>query len=158
MTNYDNEVNQLSLIIIIWYYITSMKLCNEVVSKLKVCYCSKFILTSAFICLQFSFLSQHGKNSYEDIYHSPPHVSVIAGNILITIIRFASYHLLLLASNSTFMTDSMYLGIIQICWNLNEHYYFLISTTSMIWQKDAKSSPFQLRNMLPFHIRLECLN
>ena len=76
----------------------------------------------------------------EDIYHSPPHVSVITGNILITIIRFARYHLL--ASNSTFMTDSMYLGIIQICQNLNEYYYYLVSNTSMIWQIDADCSPF----------------
>ena len=67
---------------------------------------------------------------YEDIYHSPPHVFVITGNILITIIRFARYHLLL-ASNSTFMTDSMYLGTIQICHNLNKHYYYLISATFM---------------------------
>ena len=54
------------------------------------------------------------KKSYEDVYHSPPHVSVITANILIAIIRFARYHLLP-ASNSTFMNDSMYLGTIQIC-------------------------------------------
>ena len=60
----------------------------------------------------------------------PPHFSVITGNILITIIRFGRYHLLL-ASNSTFMNDSMWLGTIQICQNLNEHYHYLIPTTSM---------------------------
>ena len=27
------------------------------------CYCNKFILTSAFICLQSSFLFQHGKKA-----------------------------------------------------------------------------------------------
>ena len=59
--------------------------------------------------------------------------------------RFARYNLLL-ASNSTFMTDSMYLGIIQFCRNLNEHYYNLILTTSVIWQIDANFSPFQLLN------------
>ena len=71
------------------------------------------------------------EKSYEDIYLSPPHVSVTTGNILITIIRFAHYHVLL-ASNSTFMTDSMSLGTIQISRKLNEHYYYLISTTSVI--------------------------
>ena len=66
----------------------------------------------------------------EGIYHSPSHVFVITGNILITAIRLARYHLPL-ASNNTLMTDSMYLGTIQICRNLNEHGY-LISTTSVI--------------------------
>ena len=59
------------------------------------------------------------------MYH-PPHVSVITGNILVMLIRFSRYHFLL-ASNSTFMTDSMYLGTIQVCRNLNEHYYYLIT-------------------------------
>ena len=36
--------------------------------------------------------------------YSPLHVSVTTGNILITIIRFGGYNILL-ASNSTFMTD-----------------------------------------------------
>ena len=38
-------------------------------------------------------ISIRGK-SYEDIYHSPPHASVITGNILIRIIIFFRYHLL----------------------------------------------------------------
>ena len=62
------------------------------------------------------------EKSYYDIYHSPPHVSVITGNILITIIRFARYYILL-TSDSTFITDSQYLRTIQICRNLNEHHY-----------------------------------
>ena len=53
------------------------------------------------------------RKSYKHIYHSPPHVSVVTGNTLITIIRFARYYLLLV-SNSTFMTDSKYLSTIQI--------------------------------------------
>ena len=76
--------------------------------------------------------------------------------ILITIIRFDRYYPFL-ASNSTFMTDSMYLGAIQIYWNLNEHYYYLISSTSVILEIDANYSPFHSMNMLPFHIRLERL-
>ena len=40
------------------------------------------------------------KKSYKDIYHSPAHVSVITGNILITITRFSPYHLL-----------------VELCWN-----------------------------------------
>ena len=51
------------------------------------------------------------EKSYEDICHFPLHVSVITGNILITIAIFDSYHHLV-ASNSTFMTNSMYLGTI----------------------------------------------
>ena len=53
------------------------------------------------------------EKSYEEIYHSPSHVSVITGNILITIIRFAHYYLLPVF-NSAFMTDSLYLGTIQM--------------------------------------------
>ena len=40
------------------------------------------------------------------MYHSPSHVSIITGNILITI--FARYHILF-ASSSTFTTDTQYL-------------------------------------------------
>ena len=49
------------------------------------------------------------EKSYKHIYHSPAHVSVIPRNILITIIRFACYHLIF-APNSIFKTDSMNLG------------------------------------------------
>ena len=90
------------------------------------------------------------------IHHSPPHVSVTTGNILITIIIFAYYHLLL-AFSTTFMVDSIYLGTIQICQNLNEHYYYWISTTSVICQINANCSPFQSLNILHFWIRLERL-
>ena len=34
----------------------------------------------------------------------------------------------------------MYFGTIHICRNLNEHYYYLISTTSVIWQIDANTN------------------
>ena len=115
-------------------------------------YCSEFILTLAFIWLQSSFLFQHGKKNYEDVHHSPPHASVITGNILITIINH-----LFLASNSTFITDSKYLRTIQIFQNLNKHYYYLISTTSVIWQIDTDFSPFHSLDMLPSPIRLEHL-
>ena len=102
------------------------------------------------------FVSTWEKN-YEHIYHSPPHVSVTTGNILITIIRFAPYHLLL-SSNRTFMTDSQYLDTIQIWWNLNVHHFcILLSTKSMVCQIDSNCSIFQSLNMLPFHIRLELL-
>ena len=112
-------------------------------------YCSKFVVTSAFISLQ-------REKSYEDIYNSPPDVFVITGNILIAITRFA-YHHFLLDFKSTFMTYYMYLGTIQICQNLNEHSYYLISTTSVDWQIDANFSPFQSLDMLPFHIRFGTL-
>ena len=57
----------------------------------------------------------------------------------------------------SFVTDSSYLGTIQIWWNLNEHYFHLTSTKSLICQIDANCSPFQSLNMLPFHIRFERL-
>ena len=103
-------------------------------------YCSKFIFTQGFICLQSSFYFNWEK-SLDDIYHSPPNVYVITGNILITLKRFAPYHLLLV-SNSTFMTDAMYLRTIQISLHLKEQCYYLISTASVIWQIDANCSPF----------------
>ena len=45
----------------------------------------------------------------------------------------------------------------SIWWNLNEHYYYLISTESVICQIDANCSPFQSLNRISFHIRLEHL-
>ena len=76
--------------------------------------------------------------------------------IIIAIIMFARSYLLL-ASNSTFMTGSLYLRIIQVCPNMNEHYYHFIWTTSVIWQIDANCSPVQSLNMLPFQIRFRTL-
>ena len=107
--------------------------CTKWACKLKVRfywrYCSRFILiSSAFICLPFSFSFQHEKKSYEDISRSAPHVSAITGNILITILRFAHFFL-------TFMTDSQYLVTNQIWRNLNEHCYYLTSSKSMICKK-----------------------
>ena len=99
------------------------------------------------------FLSTWEKSD-EDTCNSISHVSVIPRNILTTIIRVARYWLLL-ASDSTLMTDPMYLDTIQICLNLNENYWYLISTTFLIWQIDAHFSPFQSLNMLSFNIRLE---
>ena len=67
--------------------------CTKWASKLTVRfsqhYCSKFIPISAFIFLQSCFLFQHGKRALKT-YLSPPHVSVITENILITIIRFTA--------------------------------------------------------------------
>ena len=60
----------------------NLSICMRWVGKLKVHfllerYCSQFILTSAFICLQSSFLFQHGKKDiYEAIYNSRPYASV----------------------------------------------------------------------------------
>ena len=92
-------------------------------------------------------ISTRGK-SYEDIYHSPPHASVIIGNILIRIIRFSATISLL---------PALYVGTIQICRNLTEHCSYLISATFVIWQIQGHCSPFQSPNMLPFHIRQERL-
>ena len=59
---------------------------------------------------------------FEDFEPTPK--TFLATPLLTTIIRFARYHLLL-ASNSTFMTDYIYLGTIQISRNLNEHFHDL---------------------------------
>ena len=110
-------------------------------------------LSSSVLTIQL-FISIWEK-SYEGIYHSPPHISAITENILITTIRFVRHHLL--ASNSSFMTDSQYTGTIQIWQNLNEQTPLLTSTKSLICQIDANCSPLQSLNMPLFHIRLECL-
>ena len=55
------------------------------------------------------------------------------------------------------MAGSQYLGAIHIWQKLNQHRYYLTSTTSLIFQIHANCSPFQSLNVLPFHIRLECL-
>ena len=103
--------------------------------------------TSVFICLQSSFFFLTWEKSYEDIYYSNPHVSVVTANILIAIIRFSHYHFRD-ASNSTFIIDSMYLEIIQI-------FYYLISVSSVIWEIDTNFSLFQTLNILLLTIRLE---
>ena len=54
------------------------------------------------------------------------------------------------------MTDSMYLGTTQISRNLNEHYYYLISTTSVIWQRQIVLQSGRMNTLL-FHMRLERL-
>ena len=68
---------------------------------------------------------------------------------------------LLLTFNSTFITESLYFGTIQICQNLNEHHYCLTSTKPNLFKKncqiDATCSPFQSLDMFPFQIRLACL-
>ena len=92
------------------------------------------------------------EKSYGDIYYSPPHVYIITVNISITIISFARCYYLLLASSSTFMTDSLYLLTIQIWRNLNEHYYYLTSTKTVICEIDADCSPFRLGRLRRFPI------
>ena len=70
------------------------------------------IAVSLFLLQFLLALFQYVKKAmkiYIYIYNSPPHVSVVTGNILITRIKFTRYHLLL-ATNSTFLVDSMYLG------------------------------------------------
>ena len=57
----------------------------------------------------------------------------------------------------SFVTNSQYLGTIQIRQNLNKCHYYLTSTKSVICQIDPNCSPFQLLNMLLFYIRLELL-
>ena len=63
----------------------------------------------------------------------------------------------MIVSSISLMTDSKYLGTIQIYRNLNEHHYYLTSTKSVICQKNVNCSPFQVINILPFHIKVEPL-
>ena len=63
------------------------------------------------------------------------YVSLITGNIVIMIIRSARYHLLL-ASNSTFMTDSLYLGANQ------KNTTYLTPIGAVICQIDTNFSQF----------------
>ena len=86
----------------------------------------------------------------------PPHISVVTGNVLMSIIRFACYSLLL-AFYSSFMPDFKYLRTIQIWRNLDEYYYYLTSIKSVAFQIDANCFPFQSLNLLPCKIRLEHL-
>ena len=87
-----------------------------------------------------------------------PHVSVVTGNILITITRLVLYNILL-ASNRTFMTGSQYLikYLTQVWQNLTEHHYYLTLSKSGIGQIDAYCSPFHSLSTLPFHIRSKSL-
>ena len=48
------------------------------------------------------------------------------------------------------MTDSHYLGAIQIWRNLNKYQYYLASTKSVIFQTDANCYQFHSMNRLPF--------
>ena len=103
------------------------------------------------------------RKSYKHRYHSPPHASVITENILICLKyenignKICKLLSSLLASNSTFISDTQSLGTIQSWRNLTEHHYYLTSTKSVIFQIDANCSPLQSLNMLPFHIRVESL-
>ena len=55
------------------------------------------------------------------------------------------------------MTDSQYLGTIQVWRNVNEHHSYLTSTKSVIFQINLNCNSLTLLNMLPFHIKLERL-
>ena len=115
-----------------------------------------FILTQFSFAYNPAFYFNMGKKLWRHRSFSSTCYSVIIGNILITIIIFARYHLLV-ASNSTFMTDFYVLSYNSDLSNLNEHYYYLISPTSVIWQINANCSSFHSLNMLYFHIRPERL-
>ena len=114
---------------------------------------SLFLLQLSFACSPVFYFSMEQK-LWKKTYHSPPYFSVIARN-LITIIRFARYHLLV--SSRIFMTNSLYLDTVKTWWNLNGQYYYLTSTKFMTCQIVENCSPFQSLNMLPFHIWLERL-
>ena len=74
-----------------------MSMCPKWASKLKVQfqlkrYCSKFILTAVLFTYNPAFYFNMGQKCWR---HAPSHISVITGNIPITVIRFARYHPLL---------------------------------------------------------------
>ena len=96
-------------------------MCPKWASKLKVQfqlkrYCSKFILTAVLFTYNPAFYFNMGQKCWR---HAPSHISVITGNIPITVITFAHDHPLL-PSNSTFITDSIYLDLskLTVKWTL----------------------------------------
>ena len=120
-------------------------------SKSKVCFynaitVSLFLLQLSFACNPAFYFNMR-KKLWRNISSSSRFYRKYS------IIRFSGLHRLL-ASSSNVMTDSQYLGAIQIRKNLNEHHHHSTSTKSMISQIGANCSPFQ---SLPFHIRLEGL-
>ena len=102
-------------------------------------------------CLQSSFLFQHWKKHYEGIYLSSPHVSVITGNILITIIR---YDLLVTIFSASFQ-QRFHEWLSAIRDNSDKHHNYLAPTKSVMCEIEAAFSPFLSLNMVPFHIRQE---
>ena len=99
--------------------------------------------------LKFAFINKHymqililtGKNLWRR-HHSPVHISVITENILLTIIRYARYHLLLV-SNRIYVTDSQYWGTIQIWWNLNEQ-LLTVCYCHLTYEFQSKSTLYSL--------------
>ena len=109
---------------------------------------------SAFICLQSNFQFQHGKKLWTHTLFS----------------RFFCHYrnhtnndnkIYLLWSSACFQQNFhdwfSLLGYSSDLGNLNENHYCLTSTKSVICQVAPNCSPFQLLNMLSFHVRLECL-
>ena len=103
----------------------SLSICTKWANKLKVHfwlkrYCSKFVLTSAFICLQPTFYFNMETKLWRHILFSSTfsssilfqdrkkNTSVITGNILITIIRFGRYHLLASSQHFAFIVVLKY--------------------------------------------------
>ena len=89
-------------------------------------------------CLQSSFLFQHWKKHYEDTYLSSPHVSVITGNILITIIR---YDLLVTIFSASFQ-QCFHESLSAIRHNSDNHHNYLAPTKSVMCEIEANVSPF----------------
>ena len=131
----------------------NLSICAKWVSKLKVQfylkgYWSKFILTSAFICLQSSFLFHHGKVAMKT--YTPSHFSVITGNTLVTIVRFTCYHLLQEHFHDWFYVLRYNSDLLKLEWTLLLFNFNYICDLAI----DANCFPFELLNMLPFHTRL----
>ena len=117
----------------------------------KVCSYFSFHLTTIQL-----FISTWGK-SYEDMYHSFPHVFVITGNILnndnktCPLPSSACFHQ---QFHDWFSALRYNLDLSKFEWTL---LLFNFSTASVIWQIGANCSPFQSLSMLPFHIRFRTL-
>ena len=134
--------------------------CTKWANKLKVCfsycYCSKFILTSTFICNP-AFHFNIGKKLLWHISFSSTCFCYCRKHPNNDLIRFVSYYLLL-ASYSILVTGCKYLGtnsdLVKLEWT---PLFFNFNYKSVIFQIEANCFPFRLLNMLPFHIRLERL-
>ena len=131
--------------------------CPKWVSKLKVHfyqrYCSKFILTSAFICSQSSFLFWPGEKAMKTMsfsytcffyYRKDP----TNNNKICQLPSSACFQQ---HFNDWFSVLRYNLDLAKLKWAP------LSFNLAMIFQTDANYSPILSLNMLSFHIRQDCL-
>ena len=150
---------------------------REIKTSLLFYYCSIFILSSAFLCPQSSFLFQYGKKamnrstrrrcSVKMVFWEESDTGVflwISKNTLFTEYLWTNVSLCKHASffsicfcyyrKHTNKDNKICLLPSSACFPQHFHDYYLISIKSVIWTVDANYFPFHSLNMLSFHISL----